>query len=193
MIIRAFIPASRRKTTIGMTLIEVMVALGLSSILLAVVGTLSIYSARSFSALGNYVDLDLHSRAAADVLGRELRQATAVIDLQTNSAVNYVTLTNAYALTRLKVSWDTNAGTLLFEKTGQPAQTCLTGCGDWRFTFYTRAPNVSATNLSFNLATNMAGCKLINMSWKCTRTILGSKVNSESVQTAQIVLRNKVR
>jgi hypothetical protein len=127
------------------------------------------------------------------VIGRELRQATAVIDCRTNSAVNYVTLTNADALTNMKVSWDTNAATLVFEKTGQPAQTCLMGCSDWRFGLYTRAPNVSSTNLSFNPATNMASCKLINMSWKCSRTVLGSKANSETVQTAQIVLRNKVR
>jgi len=35
-------------------------------------------------------------------------------------------------------------------------------------------------------------CKLINMTWKCSRTIFGSKRNTESIQTAQIVLRNKV-
>jgi hypothetical protein len=46
-------------------------------------------------------------------------------------------------------------------------------------------------------ATNSAGaydlsvCKLINMTWKCSRTVLGSKLNTESVQTAQVVLRNK--
>ena len=46
-------------------------------------------------------------------------------------------------------------------------------------------------------ATNTAGaydlstCKLINMTRKCSRTILGSKLNTESVQTAQVVLRNK--
>ena len=29
------------------------------------------------------------------------------------------------------------------------------------------------------------------MTWKCSRTILGQKANTESVQTAQVVLRNK--
>jgi len=28
------------------------------------------------------------------------------------------------------------------------------------------------------------------VSWKCSRTILGAKINTESVQTAKIVLRN---
>lgn len=34
-------------------------------------------------------------------------------------------------------------------------------------------------------------CKLIKVYWKCSRNILGQKVNTESVQAAQIVLRNK--
>jgi hypothetical protein len=32
--------------------------------------------------------------------------------------------------------------------------------------------------------------KLISVSWRCSRTILGAKVNTESVQTAQICIRN---
>jgi hypothetical protein len=51
--------------------------------------------------------------------------------------------------------------------------------------------------LVFYPATNNAGaldltiCKVINMNWKCSRAILQQKINTESVQTAQIVLRNK--
>jgi len=76
---------------------------------------------------------------------------------------------------------------LTFEKTGEAAQTLLTGCDKWSVGLYTRAPNVSSTNLSFNVASNLASCKLVNMAWKSSRTILGSKLETESVQTAQIV------
>jgi hypothetical protein len=34
-------------------------------------------------------------------------------------------------------------------------------------------------------------CKLISVSWICSRTILGSKMNTESVQTAKIVIRKQ--
>lgn len=190
---RAFNPRRRRDLARGMTFIELMVAMALGSIVMTMVGALSVYSARTFAAMGNYTDLDLHSRNALDVIGQELRQADAVVASGTNLPVMYVTLTNTAAATRLKLTWDSDARTLVFEKTGQPAQTCLTECDRWNFLLYNRAPNISSTNISFNAATNLAGCKLISMSWKCSRTILGSKVNTESVQTAQIVLRNKIR
>jgi hypothetical protein len=137
--------------------------------------------------------MDVHSRNALDTIGREMRQGTTVIACVTNAAVNYITVTNVENLTYAKVSWDTNAGTLVFDKTGQGPMTVLTGCDDWRVSLYMRAPTLSSTNITFNTATNLASCKLINMSWKCSRIILGTKIDTETVQTAQIVLRNKVK
>ena len=66
-----------RKWHSAFTFVELLVAMALSSIVMTAVGALTIYSARTFVALGNYTDLDLHSRNALDVIGRELRQATA--------------------------------------------------------------------------------------------------------------------
>ena len=185
-------PFRSRKPEHGLTLVEMMVAMALSSMLMAAVALLSVYSARTFASMENYTDLDVHSRNALDVMGRELRQATAVVGSQTNTSVRYVSLTNANAGIGLKVTWNMDAGTLVFNKTGQPAKTCLTGCDRWDFGLYNKAPNLSSTNISFNTATNLADAKVVNMSWKCSRTILGNKINTESVQTAQIVLRNKV-
>jgi hypothetical protein len=179
----------------GFTLIEATVAAGLGTLVLAVVAALIVYSAHTFSAMTNYVDLDLHSRCALDIISREVRQATAVVDCRTNGSVSYITLTNADDSTSLKVSWNMDAATLSLEKTGLPPMIVMTGCDRWRVSLFNRAPNFSTTNLSFNPinpANNLASCKVVNMSWKCSRTILGSKLNTESVQTAQIVLRNKV-
>jgi hypothetical protein len=176
----------------GFTLIEASVAFGLATLVLAVVASIMVYSARTFSAMGNYVDLDLHSRQALDIISREVRQATAVADCQTNASVCYITLTNADDLSFVKISWNKDAATLSLEKTGLDPMVVLTGCDRWKVWLYNRAPNINSTNLSFNPATSLANCKLVNMSWKCSRTILGSKLNTESVQTAQIVLRNKV-
>jgi hypothetical protein len=73
----------------------------------------------------------------------------------------------------------------------------LTECDAWNFALYQRTPYVTTTNVLYYPATNDAGvfdvnlCKLINLSWKCSRTIFAQKVNTESVQAAQIVLRSK--
>ena len=185
---------SRRRAFAGFTLIEMMVGLGLGSIVMTMVAALSVYTSRAFYSMSNYVDLDVHSRNAVDIIGRELREATAVTGCNnTNSSSRFITFTNVSAATSATLTWSKDRATLVLSKTGQPDQTLLTGCDKWSTSLYTRAPNVGSSSLTFNTATNLSDCKLVNMSWKCSRTILGSKINTETVQTAQIVLRNKVK
>jgi prepilin-type N-terminal cleavage/methylation domain-containing protein len=191
--------AGDRKAVPGFTLVEMMVSMALASIVLATLASLSMYGARSFAGLVNYVDLDAKSRNTMDVVSRELRMASALITCQSNLPVRSLTLTNASNGSTIKLTFDSTAGTLVFEKTGQSAQTSLTQCASWDFKLYNRVPILSSTNITFYSATNGAGqfdptfVKLINMTWKCTRSIFGANANSESVQTAQIVLRNKVQ
>jgi len=179
-----------------MTLVEVMVAAALGSMVLACVCSLSIYGTRSSIALMNYTDLDAKSRYAADVISRETRNASAVLSIQTNPPVKWLTLATPEG-NNVTLRWDSGERTLVLERSGQAPFTALTECDRWDFACYQRTPSVTSTNLLFFPATNIAGaldlsiCKLINMSWKCSRTILAEKVNTESVQAAQIVLRNK--
>jgi Prokaryotic N-terminal methylation motif len=184
--------SSRAVRRAGFTLVEAIVAVALGTLVLAVVASITVYSSRTFSAISNYVDLDVHSRFALDIISREARQCTAVVDCQTNGSVTTITLTNMPAVSAMTLIYDSGVGTLTFRKSNQPDKVLLTSCDRWNVWLYTRAPTITATNIGFNAATNISACKLINMSWKCSRTIMGSKLNTESVQTAQIVLRNKV-
>jgi Tfp pilus assembly protein PilW len=188
---------SKHRNSAGLSLLEVMIASGLGSMVLACVASLAIYGSRSSVALMNYTDLDAKSRYAADVISRELRQGYAVLALDTNLPVKALTLTNSVERTAVTLTWDADDRTLVFERNGEPPVTLLTECDRWEVGLYQRTPIVSRTNLLFFPATNTTGrtdlrlCKLINMSWKCSRTILAQKVNTETVQAAQIVLRNK--
>ena len=181
----------------GLTLVEVMMATGLGSLVLAAVGFLSLFGARSSLAMANYTDLEFKSRYALDVISREIRQAKAVVSFQTNLPVKSLTLTNSDQAARITLSWDSNDRTVTLQKTGQSDLTALTGCDRLDFNLYQRTPLVTATNIIFYPATNSTGvldpsfCKLVNLSWKCSRAILSQKINTESVQAAQIVLRNK--
>ena len=174
-------------------MVEAMIATGLGTMVLAAVARLTLYGARTSVAVVNYEDLDSKSRYALDIVSREIRQANAVLSYQTNS----FTLTNWAQAAAITLTWDPNAGTVTMDKTGQSTITNLTQCDRWNFAFYQRTPWVTGTNVIFYPATNAAGnldltlCKLISMSWKCSRSILGAKINTESVQTAEIVLRNK--
>ncbi|HVV02499.1 MAG TPA: prepilin-type N-terminal cleavage/methylation domain-containing protein [Verrucomicrobiae bacterium] len=181
----------------GFTLIEVLVASGLIAVLSMILCYLGIFGARSFQALGNYCDLDNQSRNALDLISREMRESTGLLAFQTNLPVKSITLTNASRGTFLEIKWDASAHTLFYRATDYASTALLTQCDNWDFSLYSRAPNITSTNIIFYPATNGLGvldatrCKLINMTWKCSRTILGSKMNTETVQTAQIVLRNK--
>jgi prepilin-type N-terminal cleavage/methylation domain-containing protein len=187
---------SAREKRCGFTLMEVLVASALAGLVVAIVITSFKYSGTSFAAMGNYSDLDRKSRNALDVLGREIRNSSALIAVTNNP--KSLTFTNATAGKIITVQYNAGAGTLTLSKTGQATLTLLTQCDQWDFQLYSKYPLLTSSNISFYGATNGAGatdvtaCKLVNMTWKCSRSIFGSKRNTESIQTAQIVLRDKV-
>ncbi len=185
---------NRRRRSFGVTLVEVVVACGMGSIILAGVASLIMYASKSSLAMVNYTDLDGKSRYALDVISREIRQSSSLLSFQTNQSL---TLTNSDQGAAITLTYDPTARTVVLSKTGQADQTVLTECDAWSFSLYQRTPYIAATNIIYYPATNITGaldvslCKLINLSWKCSRTIFAQKVNTESVQSAQIVLRNK--
>ena len=204
---------SRGKRVSGMTLAEVMVSVGLGSMVLAMAGSLWIFGSRSFAAMGNYTDLDAKSRYALDLMSREIRQATAVTGFKNTGTTRWIQVTNAAQGTSTTYTWNAGSRTLARQRTvtytsstgpsamaasniGESGEVFLTECDRWDFNLFQRAPQKAGSYVFFP-ATNTAGaydlsvCKLINMTWKCSRTVLGSQVNTESVQTAQVVLRNK--
>jgi prepilin-type N-terminal cleavage/methylation domain-containing protein len=196
MKLRDSIFVSTNQNRRGFTIAEMLIATALAGVVMALVlGTFK-YTGTSFAAMGNYSDLDRKSRTALDLLGREIRNSSALIAVTTNP--KSLTFTNATTTKKITVTYNSTARTLTLAKTGETTKTILTQCDQWDYSLFNKAPNLSSTNILFYGATNGAGaidltaCKLVNMTWKCSRTILGSKRNTESIQTAQIVLRNKV-
>ena len=186
----------RRKLIIGFTMVEMLVSVGLGTLLLSGVMILYINGIRSFVAMGNYQNLDAKSCNTLDVLSREIRNSTVLLSYVPSQSL---TLSNASARNGLGqinvIKYDPTARTLVLKRTAQSDLTNLTECDRWSFAIYNRKPDTNSfsTNIVFFAATNATDCKLINMSWKCSRTVLGAKLNTESVQTAQIVLRNKIK
>jgi hypothetical protein len=195
--------AARRASLRGFTLVEMLVAIGSASLLLAAVVSLGIFTSRSFYMMGNYVDLDSQSRNAVDILGRQIRDASQLLAFGTGGSINsseYLELTNRTAASIAFITYSAGKGTLMLTNIQggtTTVQMLLTNCDLWSFSLFDRYPDTNA--LTFYSATNSLGqldptkCKVINLSWKCSRKLLGSKFNTESVQTAQIALRNKVK
>jgi prepilin-type N-terminal cleavage/methylation domain-containing protein len=176
-------PSPRLRRRSGMTLIEMMVALGASTLLLAAVATAWAFTARSFVAIGNYADMDNASRNALDVMSQEIRGATSlVLPYKTNK----ITLRNPDNSTFTYV-FDPNAATLV-RSNSAGNRILLRECEYVTFNISQR--NVTNNFLFVSTADQPALTKLVDVTWKCSRKILGAKVNTESVQTAKIVLRN---
>jgi len=165
-----------------------MVAAAVGSLVLGAVVVLFIYGLFSFAGLGNYAILTGQSRTSLDLLSREMREATGFVHYKVDGSQKSLTLTNSLEGTSMTCTWNADTDTLTFEKTDLPSRICLTGCNSWDVSFYQRTPQSGWT---FYPATDPKTCKLINMTWRCSRTILGNRINSENVVTAQVVLRNK--
>jgi hypothetical protein len=185
---------ARRSKFSGFTLVEMMVAVGVGIAVVGAMVMLSITTSWNYTATANYVQMDDQSRLALDKIGREIRNSTALLSFSTGSPQT-LQFTNANAGDSMKLSYSSGRLTMI-----KPTQTTtlLTGCDSFSFSLFNRVPLVNSTSFTFYASTNAAGTidptitKVVNMTWKCSRTILGSKLNTEIVQTAQIVLRNKV-
>ena len=171
-----------------MTFVELLVALSLSTLVLGGVLLLFLASMKSFTGMGNYASLTAQSRRSLDLMSKEIREATAILSATNTATAKSLTLCNAFKGTTNVYSWDSTSGNLVWSKTGQTTRTNLTGCDSWDFSFYQRNPTNGWT---FVTTTDLGLCKLINMTWKCSRTVMGAKLNTEDLVTAEIVLRNK--
>jgi len=163
----------------AMALPEMMVAIGVASLLLMVMATVFMTSTRGFAAMGNYVEMDTSSRVALDHMTTQIRQAAGLTEFS-SSHLKFATAGNTNSF--LVYDYDSTSGSLTEWKTGDATtNTLLTGCNQLTFSLY---------NSAFAATTDMSQCKGLSVNWKCSRTVLSSK-NTEDMQQALIVLRNQ--
>ena len=172
-----------KRTRAGWTMIELMVALGLSSLLLVVLMLLASYSSRSFLAIGNYVALDQASRKALDDITLKVRAADGVLQCSSNR------LELSYRGDRL--IYEYNPNTKLLSRVWNGGTTVLlTSCDSFRIAPFQRNPIGGAYD-QYPATMNTDAAKIIQVSWVCSRKALNGLVNSESVQSAKIVIRKQ--
>jgi Tfp pilus assembly protein PilW len=176
--------SARTRNWLAMTLLEIMFAVSIGGIVLAAIATLLVHTSRSFAAIGNYNDLDNASRNALDLMSRDIREARALTAFTTNQITLQDNDSNTLVFAYSPIAHNftrrigTKAPTVLLEQ-----------CDYLNFSIYQRNPSNDWTwyPVSSNL---ISTAKMIDVSWKCSREILGKKINTESVQTAKFVIRN---
>ena len=167
----------------GMTLVEMMVACGIGCLLLTGLAMVFASSSRSFVAIGNYIEMDRSSRAAMDQMTRDIRTARNLISFSPTGIVLTDANTNKFGY-----NWSATSGELRQWKSSGVTNVLLAGCDSLKFTMYKHIPLAGGTNAP---TTVPAEGKAISVSWKCARMIFGKKYNTEDMQQAVIVIRNK--
>jgi len=173
---------SRPKGNAAFTVIELMVSSALALLVVGSVGSLCWHSSRSFAAIANYVDLDQASQLALDKMSQEARQARRLLDF-TPTSLSLLDVDKNL----LQFIYDPDARTLV-RVSGGETNRLLSGCDFLQFSKYQRH-TISNTFDAYDPA-YLTNTRLIQVTWVCSRKILGAKVNTESVQSAKIALRN---
>lgn len=180
--ITSSIKSQTRGRCSGATLVEYLVSIGIGALILLIVAPLSLYSGRSFAGLANYVDLNSSSVLAMDRMTMDVRQTVGLTAYTTNS----LTFNDGTNKPPLIYNYSPGARTLTRTQ-GSETNVLLKECDSLQFRIYQRTP-LPGTYDQY-LAASAANCKVIEVKWNCSRTILGAKMNTESAQSAKIVIR----
>ena len=169
----------------GWTLAEFVVAMGIGGILVVMLVSFMLYTGFSLAGLANYVDLESQSQQTLDRLVMDVRTGSKLTGYATNRIVFQDGSSNVYSYV-----YNSGARTLTRDMNGTGATVMLQECNDLNFSIFQRSPY--ATNLYDLYPTTLAAtnCKAIQVRWTCSRSILGSRLNTETVQSTKIVLRN---
>ena len=176
--------SGKRRHSMAMTPVEMLVASGVGSLVFIAIANLTVYTSRSFASMCNYTDMDQKNRYVLDLMTTEIRQADRV---STFSSTNVAFDVGGVA-DDLNYYYHSGARQLIRVKSGV-RRVLLTECDAMTFTGF--LGGTQANTFDQFLATNAAQTKLIKLDWTCSRTYLGSKVNTESVQSAKIVIRKQ--
>ena len=165
-----------------MTLVELMVGIGLGTLLLAGLASMYLFSLRSFTSMANYSEMNARSRHACDVLTREIRLASGVTSATSEKLVL------RFGGADLTYTYDEDTETLTRIYIGR-TNVLLDSIKSLSFSLYER-PTSGAAYEDFPVATPSTA-KLVGFQWSCSRRVVGSQKNSQSVEAALVKLRNK--
>src|SRR5688572_10794203 len=174
-----------RKAQAGFSLAETVMAAGIGTLLVLVLINFTMFSTKSFAALFNYVDLDDVNRIAMDRVTRDVRQANRV----KSSTATTLLLEDADGV-ELSYVYSPYTRVLVRTKAGSPAETILSECDRLVFDVRQRNPVAGSYDV-YPVLKSPDSAKVVNVSWSCSRKIMGRIENTESVQTARIVIRKQ--
>ncbi len=169
-----------QKRQSAFTLIEVLLASAISLVLAGILAMFFAFSLRSFAAMTNYADMNQKSELALDKMSKDIRQARSLTAYSTNS-LTFLDVNNN------SLRYTFTNGTLV-RVSGSVTTTYLTNCDSLQFWIYQHTP-ISNTFDCYTPSV-VTNTRVIQMTWHCSRKILGTKATTETVESATLSLRN---
>jgi prepilin-type N-terminal cleavage/methylation domain-containing protein len=172
-----------RRARAAFTLIELLVASGVAALASTAIIALACFTTRGFVTMTNYTDMALASRMTLDKMAQSIRQMSSLTAFATNS----ISLSGAGGAA-LSYTWDPTKRTLVCVNGGK-TNIYLSGCDSLQFSIYQHTPK-SNTFDCYDPA-YVTNARLVQVTWTCSRELLGVKANTELVESAKIALRNR--
>jgi len=173
------------------TLMEMMVAVGIFSLVgMALMGTY-LFSIKSMASMYNYCLLDQYNRQAMDQLTREIRQSKKVLSYSTNS-ITIQAVNDDGATPIVTYSFSPSTRKMVRTSSDGTSKILLNNCSLLSFQLFTRCPSNGVFG-SFPVAVNNWSntVKVLQLTWKTSMSLPSGVINSENVQTARIVIRKQ--
>jgi Tfp pilus assembly protein PilW len=177
-----------------MTLAELMIAVSVGSIVLAAGTAFFVDSLRKSVAVANYYGMDNSSRSALGRMTKEIRQADKLTFCSSTQMEFQTTDPNTLAVSNFTYTYNLPTKTLS-RKPCARASSCqskvvLNDCQLWQVGFFQRTP-IGGTYDQYPILdpAHPDLCKVVQLTWNCSRGVLGRPDVSEGVQSAKIVMR----
>jgi len=149
-------------------------------------GTLGLTSMHKMATMASYPELNRQDQSASSIIAADIRRAGSV----ESATGDRLVLRSVIAGHESTVSYVYNAATrTLTRADAQGCQTLLKDVDSFAFSLFQR-PAPGAAFAQFLPATGTEA-KMIGCRWTCSRKLAGSKLDSESIEVAPVVLRNR--
>jgi type II secretory pathway pseudopilin PulG len=171
----------------GFTLVELMVAAGLSAVVLAAVLSTFLFLGRSGANIQNYSDMESQARKGLELFAEDVRQASAI----TWTSAEQITLTvNAAAVVYVYSS----ANGTFSRVDASSNRVIVSGIAAGTFKF--RAFNVAGAELPLTNAAQLTAAtsstKQLQISLEASRKSRTVAAATNTVLSARFILRNKI-
>ena len=176
---------NRARASRGFTVIELLVALAVSTFVLLAVMSFYLFSINSFAFTSAYTVFNSRSRYASDIISRDIRNSSSVSSATTNQLV----LNLQADPDQVTYTYDSAKRTLTRVQ-GSSSTTILKDVTFLTWSLYQSPTNGSSYGV-FTPASGPGSAKFVSLQWDCATRLSGSRSNSASLQTAMIELRNR--